>query len=83
MHEGLRKVRKALVSPYSTNSLFTYLEEDIVDGGAIPATSSKIENLNGQIRGMLSPHHNMNINHRIEMVFWFCHMKSKAQSHVQ
>lgn len=78
VHERLRKARRALIELCNAGTLFTYLEDDVVAGGVVPATSNKIENLNGQIRRMLQLHRGMNIDHRIKAVFWFCYMKSEA-----
>lgn len=77
-HERLRKARKALVALCNAGTLFTYLDEELAEGGAIPSTSNKIENLNGQIRRMLQNHRGMNIDHRIKAVFWFCYMRSEC-----
>ena len=55
-HERLRKARKALVVLCNAEILFTYLDESLVEGGAIPSMSNKIENLNGRIRRMLMNH---------------------------
>lgn len=77
-HERPRKARRALVELCNAGTLFTYLEEDVIADGAVPATSNRIENLNGRIRRMLSLHRGMSIEHRIKAVFWFCHMKSEC-----
>mgnify|MGYP002546828447 CR=1 FL=1 len=78
VHERLRKARRSLIKLCNAGTLFTYLAEDLAKDGPIPSTSNRIENLNGQIRRMLSLHRGMNIDHRIKAVFWFCYMKSDA-----
>lgn len=77
-HERLRKARKALVALCNAGTLFTYLDEGLVEGGAVPSMSNKIENLNGRIRRMLMNHRGMNIDHRIKAIFWFCYMNSEC-----
>lgn len=77
-HERLRKARKSLVALCNAGTLFTYLDEDLIEGGAVPATSNRIENLNGRIRRVLASHRGMNIDHRIKAVFWFCYMHSEG-----
>lgn len=77
-HERLRKARKALVGLCNAGTLFTYLDEGLVAGGAVPAMSNRIENLNGRIRRMLSLHRGMNVDHRVKAAFWFCYMASEA-----
>lgn len=77
-HERLRKAKRSLEALCRQGSLFTYLQADLLQEGPIPAMSNRIENLNGQIRRMLSFHRGMNIDHRIKAVFWFCYMNSEA-----
>lgn len=77
-HEKLRKARRGLVKLCREGTLFTYLEEELVADGAIPAMSNMVENVNGRIRRMLEFHRGMNIEHRIKAVFWFSYMKSEA-----
>lgn len=78
IHERLRKARRGLIELCNAGTLFTYLEEDVVAGGAVASTSNKIENLNGRIRRMFSLHRGMNIDHRIKAVFWLCYMESES-----
>lgn len=74
----LRKARKSLVSLCNAGTLFAYLDEGLAEGGPVPATSNRIENLNGRIRRVLAAHRGMSIDHRIKAVFWFCYMNSEA-----
>lgn len=78
VHERLRKARRGLTDLCNKGTLFTYLEEGIAAGGPVPATSNKIESLNGRIRRMLSLHRGTSVDHRIKAVFWFCYMNSEA-----
>lgn len=78
VHERLRQARRALVRLCNAGTLFTYVDEALLEGGPVPATSNRIENLNGRIRRMLSMHRGMNVEHRIKAVFWFCYMASEA-----
>ena len=71
VYERLRKARRALTELCNAGTLFTYLEEEVVAGGAVPSTSNKIENLNGRIRRMLSLHRGMNVEHRKRQSFGF------------
>lgn len=77
-HERLRKARKALTALCSAGTLFTYLDEGLNEGGPVPPTSNRIENLNGRIRRMLALHRGMSVDHSIKAVFWFCYMESEA-----
>ena len=77
-HERLRKARKGLVALCNAGTLFTYLDEELLREGPIPAMSNKIENLNGRIRRVLAFHRGMSIDRRIKAVFWFCYMNSEA-----
>lgn len=77
-HERLRKAKRSLERLCRAGTLFTYLDENLIEEGEIPATSNKIENVNGRIRRMLSMHRGMNIDHRIKAVFWWCYMNSEV-----
>ena len=76
-HERLRKARKGLVALCNAGTLFTYLDEELLEDGPVPSMSNKIENLNGRIRRMLVNNRGMNIDHRIKAIFWFCYMESE------
>lgn len=78
-HERLRKARKALVALCNAGTLFTYLDDKLTEEGSVPATSNRIENLNGRIRRILANHRGMSIDHRIKAVFWFCYMNSEGE----
>ena len=78
-HERLRKARKALVALCNAGTLFTYLDDELTEEGDVPATSNRIENLNGRIRRVLANHRGMSIDHRVKAVFWFCCMHSEGE----
>lgn len=78
-HERLRKARKALVALSNAGTLFTCLDDELAEEGDVPATSNRIENLNGRIRRVLANHRGMSIGHRIKAVFWFCCMHSEGE----
>lgn len=78
LHERLRRARNGLAKLCREGTLFTYLDEDLLKDGPVPATSNAIENLNGRIRRMLTQHRGMAIDHRIKAVFWFCYMHSEV-----
>jgi len=77
-HERLRKARRSLLALCKAGTLFTHLDERLAADGPVPATSNRIENLNGQIRRMLAMHRGMDVEHRVKAVFWFCYMKSEC-----
>lgn len=77
-HERLRKARRSLIALCRAGTLFTYLDEDLLRDGPVPATSNRIENLNGRIRRMLAAHRGMSIERRVKAVFWFCYMNSEG-----
>lgn len=77
-HERLRKARRILEKLCREGTLFTYLDEKLVEKGYIPSTSNKIESNNSRIREILRDHRGMNIEHRIKAGFWWCYMHSEA-----
>lgn len=77
-HERLRKARRGLERLCHTGTLFTYLDEELVKGGSIPATSNRIESVNARIRAVFREHRGMDVEHRIKAGFWWCYMHSEA-----
>ncbi len=77
-HERLRKARRGLERLCREGTLFTYLDENLVEGGYVSRTSNKAESLNRQMRQMLNLHRGMSIDHRVKAVFWWCYMHSEA-----
>lgn len=71
-HERLRKARRALTALCKADTLFTYLDEELLAEGPIPATNNRIEGLNTQIRSILREHRGMHLDHMIKAVFWYC-----------
>lgn len=77
-HARLRKARRGLEKLCREGVLFTYLDEELLEGGRIPATSNKIESNNARIRAVLRDHRGMDVDHRIKAGFWWCYMHSEA-----
>lgn len=77
-HERLRKARGILEKLCRKGTLFTYLDEDLLQDGTIPATSNRIESSNARIREILRNHRGMNVDRRIKAAFWWCYMQSEA-----
>lgn len=78
-HERLRKARRGLEKLARSGTLFTYLEENLVEGGLIPATNNQIEGgVNRQLRDLLREHRGMSLTRRIKAVFWWCYMHTEA-----
>lgn len=77
-HKRLRKARRALERLCREGTLFTYLDEELIEKGRVPSTSNKIESNNACIRAMLRNHRGMSVEHRIKAVFWWCYMHSEA-----
>lgn len=61
-HERLRKARKALVALSNAGTLFTCLDDELAEEGDVPATSNRVENLNGRIRRVLANHRGMGLS---------------------
>lgn len=77
-HERLRKARRGLEKLARQGSLFTYLSEDLVKDGMIPATNNRIEGgVNRQLREILREHRGLSLIRRIKAVFWWCCMHTE------
>ena len=73
-HERLRKARRGLEKLARQGTLFTYLDEDLVKDGSIPATNNRIEGgVNRQLRVVLREHRGLSLTRRIKAVFWWCY----------
>lgn len=73
-HERLRKARRSLNRLVGAKTLFTYLDEDLLADGPVPATNNRIEGgVNRQIRVVLNEHRGMRLDRMIKAVFWYCH----------
>lgn len=75
-HERLRRARGALNRVIRSGSLFTYLDEELLAEGPVPATNNLIEGgVNRQIRVVLNEHRGMRLDRMIKAVFWYCHSR--------
>lgn len=77
-HERLRKARRILEALCREGTLFTYLDEELLEKGPIASTTNKIESNNAAIRAVLRTHRGMRVDHRIKAVFWHCYMGSET-----
>lgn len=77
-HERLLKAQNSLVRLVREGTMFTYLDEDLLNEiDRIPATNNQIEGgVNARLRAMLRDHRGLNIERRIKAVFWWCYMHS-------
>lgn len=77
-HERLRRARGGLEKLARHGVLFTYLDEEVVANGMVPATNNAIEGgVNRQLRAVLNEHRGMSITRRIKAVFWWCYMHTE------
>lgn len=78
-HERLRKARRALEKLARQGTLFTYLDEELVKQGPVPATNNRIEGgVNRQLRVVLNEHRGLRFDRRIKAVFWWCYMHTEC-----
>lgn len=77
-HERLRKARRGLEKLARQGTLFTYLDEDLVKGGPVPATNNRIEGgVNRQLRVVLNEHRGLSLTRRIKAVLWWCYLHTE------
>lgn len=78
-HEPLRKARRSLEKLVRQDTLFTYLDEVLPEGGLIPSTNNRIEGgVNSQIRRVLGEHRGLNMTRRAKATFWWCYMHTEC-----
>lgn len=78
-HERLRKARRGLERLARAGTLFTYLDEELQEGGPVPATNNRIEGgVNAQLREMLRRHRGMSLERRIKAISWWCYLHTES-----
>lgn len=78
-HERLRRARRGLEKLARAGTLFTYLDESLVEGGVVPATNNRIEGgVNRQLRIVLNEHRGLSIDRRIKAIFWWCYLHTEC-----
>lgn len=78
-HERLVTARNGLNRLVSKSLLFTFLDPELLEGGAIPSMNNKIEGgVNAQLRRMLRDHRGLSTMRRVKAVFWWCCMHSEC-----
>lgn len=77
-HERLRKARRGLEKLCREGTLFAYLDEELLKGGPVPATSNRIESNNARIRDVLRNHRGLAADRRVKAGLWWCYMHSEA-----
>lgn len=78
-HERLVKARNSLTALVRQNTLFTYVEPDLVGRlGTLPATNNAVESTNAQLRRMLREHRGLSLERRIKAVYWWCYMHTEC-----
>lgn len=77
-HERLLKAQRAILRLIGEETMFTYLDEDLLNEiEKIPSTNNRIEGgINSRLRAMLRDHRGLSIERRIKAVFWWCYMHS-------
>lgn len=76
-HERLLKAERSLYRLIKDNTLFTYLDEELIADFAAPSTNNRIEGgINSRLREMLRNHRGLSIERRIKAVYWWCYMHS-------
>lgn len=74
-HERLRKARRGLERLARAGTLFTYLDEALIEVGNVPATNNRIEGgVNRQLRVVLNEHRGMRLDRQVKATFWWCLM---------
>ena len=81
-HERLLKAQRAILRLISEGTMFTYLDEDLLNEiEKIPSTNNRIEGgINSRLRAMLRDHRGLSIERRIKAVFWWCMHSPKPLS---
>lgn len=78
-HERLRRARRGLEKLARAGTLFTYLDDNLVEGGYVPATNNRIEGgVNRQLRIVLGEHRGLSIDRRIKAIFWWCYLHTEC-----
>lgn len=76
-HEKLIKAERSLLKLIKENTLFTYLDKDLLAEFDTPATNNRIEGgINSRLREMLRNHRGLSIERRIKAVYWWCYQHS-------
>ena len=76
-HERLLKAERSLLKLIRENTIFTYLDEDLMREFSPPSTNNCIEGgVNSRLREMLRNHRGLSIERRIKAVYWWCYMHS-------
>lgn len=76
-HERLLKAAKSIIRLLKENTMFTYLDENLVVDFEVPSTTNRIEGgINSRLREMLRNHRGLSIERRIKAIFWWCYMHS-------
>ena len=76
-HERLLKAERSLIKLIRENTLFTYLDEELVLDFEAPSTNNRIEGgINARLREMLRNHRGLSIERRIKAVYWWRYMHS-------
>ena len=76
-HERLLKAERSLRKLIIENTIFTYLDEDLMRDFSPPSMNNRIEGgVNSRLREMLRNHRGLSIERRIKAVYWWCYMHS-------
>ena len=76
-HERLLKAGRSLQKLIRENTIFTYLDEDLMQDFCPPSMNNRVEGgVNSRLREMLRNHRGLSIERRIKAVYWWCYMHS-------
>ena len=76
-HERLLKAERSLLKLVRENTLFTYLDQELIADFKVPSTNNQIEGgINARLREMLRDHRGLPVDRRIKAVYWWCYMHS-------
>ena len=76
-HERLVKAEHSLQKLIRENTIFTYLDPELMRYFDPPSSNNRIEGgINSRLREMLRNHRGLSIERRIKAVYWWCYMHS-------
>ncbi len=76
-HERLLKAERLLLKLIRENTMFIYLDNELIKDFIPPSTNNRIEGeINSRLREMLRNHRGLSIERRIKAVYWWCYMHS-------
>jgi hypothetical protein len=82
-HARLVTARNGLNTLVKNNTLFTFVDPLLIEGGPLPSTNNKLEGgVNAQLREMLRRHRGLSLMRRAKAVYWWCYKHSECPLNV-